>query len=552
MKDVRRALDDDSQEFIKTVPRRGYLFTPAVTRTRTQSPRADERIEPIRLAPAQPVKARVVFGRRNILLGGLLGVVLAALGWFFMHAGRGLSPGVTPTIAVLPFKPLMPDLSSKVSDERLGVGMADALITQLSRIQGIVVRPTSAVLRYTGPQEDVRAAGQNLRVNSLLQGSIQTSGDRVRVTVQLVSVRDGKPLWGETFDEKFTGIFEVQDSIAQKVVEALRLKLTPQDSGRLKKRYASNAKAYRLYLEGRFFWTKQQWKSAIDSFRKTLAEDPEFAPAYAGLADCYSALAMAGNLPSNEALPTAKTAAMQALQKDATLAEAHASLGFIKSFYEWDWNGGEQELQRAIELDARSLSARILYSNHLACVGKLDAAISQIGRAQDIDPFAPIVNARLGLYLYMQRNYDRAIEQAKRTLDLQPNFGPPYIQLGWSYEQKTMWPEAVAALERAHAISMEDPRTIASLARAYAMSGRRAEALKLLDGLLSNRTFFSPFWVAEAYVGLGDKDRAFEWLERGVQEHDVTTPIMNVCPLCDPLRSDPRFSKLVRRMGLTP
>jgi TolB-like protein/DNA-binding winged helix-turn-helix (wHTH) protein/Tfp pilus assembly protein PilF len=555
IKEVRRALDDDAQALIKTVPRRGYLFDSEVT-SGSSPPHslAGGPAEPIRLLPVQPVKRRVAVVRRNnlIIAGCVLAVVSAAVGWHFRRSVSTASPSAT--VAVLPFQPLMPDAASKVADERLGVGMADALILQLSKIQGIVVRPTSAVLGYMAPQKDLRAAGKNLRVDSLLEGSMQTSGDHIRVTVQLVSVRDGNPLWAEKFDEKFTDIFAVEDSIAGRVAEALRLRLTREDRDRLKRRYASNAKAYRLYLEGRYFWTKREGKSAIDYFRKALTEDPKFAPAYAGLADCYSELAMAGRAPSSEVLPTAKAAAMQALAIDERLAEAHASLGQIKSFYDWDWSGGEREFQRAIELNPGSLTAHSLYALQLACVSRLDAAIVQVGRALEVDPFAPNVNVQLGLYRFMQRNYDQAIEQYGKTLELSPNFNPAYLQLGWCYEQKAMWREAIAALERAIAISPDDPRTIASLARAYAMSGKRAEALKLVDKLedQSKKRHVAPFWIAEAYVGLGDKDRAFEWLERGYQEHDVTTPFMNVCPLCDPLRPDPRFASLVRRMGLLP
>lgn len=554
IKDVRRALLDDAQAFIKTIPRRGYLFDSEVTRgSPPRHVQAGGPAEPIRLLPAQPAKRRVPFGHRNILIviGCFLGIGLAAVGWHLWRSAGAESPSAM--LAVLPFQPLMPDAASKAADERLGVGMADALILQLSKIQGIVVRPTSAVLGYMAPQTDLRAAGKNLRVDSLLEGSIQTSGDHIRVTVQLVSVRDGNPLWVEKFDEKFTDIFAVEDSIAGKVAEALRLRLTREDRDRLKRRYASNAKAYRLYLEGRYFWTRREWKSAIEYFQKTLTEDPKFAPAYAGLADCYSELAMSGTMASSDVLPMAKSAAMQALEIDERLAEAHASLGHIKGFYDWDWSGGEREFQRALELNPGSLSVHTLYAAHLACVGRVDAAIVQIGRALEVDPFAPNVNVQLGLYRYMQRKYDLAIEQYRKTLELSPNFNRAYLHLGWCYEQKSMWREAVAALERAIAISPDDPRTIASLARVYAMSGKRAEALKLADDLenQSQKRYVSPMWMADLYVSLGDKDRAFEWLERGYQEHDVNTPWLKMCPRCDPLRPDPRFASLVRRMGLS-
>jgi tetratricopeptide (TPR) repeat protein len=408
------------------------------------------------------------------------------------------------------------------------------------------------VVSYMPPQQDFHSAGQNLRVDSLLEGSIQTSGDRVRVSVQLVSVRDGKPLWAEKFDERFTDIFQLQDSIAEKVADSLRLRLTRKDRERLRRRYASNPKAYQFYVEGLYFFSKNEHKSAIDYYRQALAEEPSYAPAYAGLANCYVALGNTGRMPSNEALPAAKAAALKAVALDDTLSEAHASLGQVKSFYDWDWNEGDREFQRAIELDPSAANVRQLYAGQLACVGRLDDALVQIGRALQIDPFSPIISLRKGYIFYFQHKYDQAIEQHKKTIERHPTFGAAYMQLGWCYEQKTMMREAIEALQKARALSVDNPPAIASLARAYGLSGKRAEALKLVDELenLSKRSHVPPFWFAEAYVGLGDKDRAFQYLEQGVQEHDVATPWMKMCPLCEPLHSDPRFAGLLRRMSL--
>jgi TolB-like protein/DNA-binding winged helix-turn-helix (wHTH) protein/Flp pilus assembly protein TadD len=552
VKDVRRALDDDSQTLIKTVPRRGYLFASEVTKSRTSAgSRAAEQGAPIRLVAAEPPAARAG-SRRAVPILCMVGLGLAAaLGWFFWRP-RGEASPAAQTIAVLPFKTLVPDPAKQSSDARLGLGMADALIMQLSRIQGIVVRPTSAVISYMAPHQDPQSAGRNLRVDSLLEGSIQTSGDRIRVTVQLVSVRDGKPLWAEKFDEKFTDIFQLQDSIAEKVAESLRLKLTREDRERLRKRYAANPKAYQLYLEGLYFLSKTEHKTAIGYYRQALAAEPNYSPAYAGLANCYVALGNNGTLPSNEALPLAKAAALKAVALDDTLAEAHASLGQVKSFYEWDWSGGDREFQRAVELDPSSANVRQLYAAQLACVGRLDEATAQIGRALEIDPFSPAINLRKGFILYFQHKYDQAIEQYKRTIERSPSLVFAHMQLGWCYEQKAMMREAIEALEKAKALSVDTPPVMGSLARAYGLFGRRADALKLLDELesLSTRSHVPPFWFAEAYVGLGDKDRAFQYLERGVQEHEVSTPWMKMCPLCEPLHSDPRFAGLLRRMSL--
>ena len=544
LKDVRRALDDDSQTLIKTVPRRGYLFASEVTKSRVSAgSRAAEQAEPIRLVPAEPQVAPTGLPRTVSILC-VVGLGLAVAGSWFFWRSRSESPPAAQTIAVLPFKTL-----NQGSDAHLGLGMADALIMQLSRIQGIVVRPTSAVLRYMAPQEDLHSAGQNLRVDSLLEGSIQTSGDRVRVTVQLVSVRDGKPLWAEKFDERFTDIFQLQDSIAEKVAESLRLRLTREDRERLRRRYASNPKAYQFYLEGLYFFSKTEHKSAIDYYRQALAEEPSYAPAYAGLANCYIALGNTGRLPSSEALPMAKAAALKAVALDDTLGEAHASLGQVKSFYDWDWNGGDREFQRAIALDPSAANVRHLYAGQLACVGRLDDALVQIGRALQIDPFSPIINLRKGYIFYFQHKYDGAIEQYKKTIERNPTFSLAYMQLGWCYEQKAMMREAIEALEKARALAVGAPPPIASLARAYGLSGRRAEALKLLDELesLSKKSHVPPFWFAEAYVGLGDKDRAFQYLEQGVQEHDVATPWMKMCSTLRAIA----FRSQVRQPGST-
>jgi TolB-like protein/DNA-binding winged helix-turn-helix (wHTH) protein/Tfp pilus assembly protein PilF len=455
------------------------------------------------------------------------------------------------SIAVLPFK----QLGVEAGDEYFGLGVADVLITRLSNIRQITIRPTSAVLKYSGQAQDPAAAGRELGVDSVLEGNVQRAGEQIRVTVRLVSVRDGAPLWAEKFDAKFTDIFKVQDSISEQVARALMLKLTGEEQVRLTRRYTDNTEAYQAYLRGRYFWNKRTEKSfenGIKYFRQAIELDPNYALAYAGLADSYLLLGSYSFQPPTDAMLKARTAALKALEIDDTLAEAHTSLAVVKYRYDWDWSGAEREFKQAIELNLNYPTAHYWYAHFLVQMERFDEAMAEAKQALALDPLSLITNHIVGLIFYYVRQYDQAIEQYRKTLDLDPNFDAARLFLGRAYVQKGMYTEAIAELQKAIGLNEDNLRITAALGHAYAVSGRGGEAQKVLNKLkeLSKRRYVPPFDVALIYAGLGEKDEAFAWLEKAYEERAVRRFLfLKIEPAFDGLRSDSRFQDLLRRMG---
>ena len=579
---LRKALGEnpDEHQYIVTVPGRGYRFVANVHEARDAiadviveehsrshlvveqeeetsaagkyAAEAEQAIQEKALTASRWEKRASKWRLSTVALAVCLLVVglAVALSYFWISSrSKHIQAGAAVrSIAVLPFKPLV----AEGRDESLEMGMADTLITRLSSISQIVVRPTSSVRKYTGVEQDPIAVGRELMVDSVLDGSIQKSADRIRVTVRLVSVGDGRTLWADKFDENFTDIFRVQDSISERAAGALALKLTGKERKLLAKHYTENSHAYQLYLRGRYFWDKRTddgFKKAIEYFGQAIAIDPNYALAYTGLADSYVLLGAIAHhlLPPQEKLPEAKAAAAKALEIDDTLSEAHNSLGSI-SQADWDWLGAEREFKRAIELDPNNVRAHYFYSVYLSWMGRNEEAFAEYERVQQIDPLS--LNSGAVLF-YHVRQYDQAIEQFQKMLEIDPNRHFTHWQLGMVYEQKRMYKEAIAEEQKAVSLSADRPINVAWLAHAYAVAGNRVEAQKLLDKLktLAKRRYVSPHDIAIIYIGLGEKDRAFEWLEKAYAEHALLVNL-KVDPVYDSLRSDPRFSGLVRRVGL--
>nr|MBA2703849.1 tetratricopeptide repeat protein [Blastocatellia bacterium] len=435
-------------------------------------------------------------------------------------------------------------------------GISDALINRLGNIRQVVVRPTNAVRKYTDPGQDPMVIGRELGVDTVLDGNIQRAGERVRVTAQLINVRNNAPLWSETFDEKFTDIFTVQDTISERVVQALTLTLTGEEKKLLTKRPTSNTEAYQAYLKGRYFWnkrTEEGYKRAIEYFEESIEKDPRYAQAYAGLADSYALLGSMGNavLPRSEAMPRAKLAAEKALLIDETLAEAHASLAFVLMHFEWDWPGAEREFKRAIELNPSYATAHHWYAYYLLARGRTDESLAEIKRAQEIDPLSLIINTDVGEMYFFARQYDRAIEQCQKTRELDPDFDLAVRLLGWTYLQKGMHEKAIAELQRAVSLSQGRRDSTALLGYAYGVVGKREEAKEVLSELkeIGKRSYVGPFEIALIYTGLNEKDQAFAWLEKAYDERSGSLILLNADPALDGLRSDRRFADLVRRVG---
>jgi TolB-like protein/DNA-binding winged helix-turn-helix (wHTH) protein/Tfp pilus assembly protein PilF len=503
-------------------------------------------------------KEKEVNRRRRLALGAV-GVLLVGLTLALTHTWSSRKSQVSATgttvrsLAVLPFKPI----GARDEDDYLGLGMADALITKLSNIREINIRPTSAVRKYGSQDQDPVAAGRELRVEAVIEGSVQRVGEQLRVTVQLVSVRDRAPLWAEKFDERFTDIFAVQDRISEQVARALMPRLTLEDRERLHKRYTENAEAYQAYLKGRFLWNKRTgegMRKSIEYFDQAVRIDPKYALAYAGLADSYNVLSQFGELASDEAMPKAKAAALKALEIDDTLAEAHASLALVHNVYDWNWVGAETEFKRAIELNPNYANARHWYAMFLSAAGRHDEALAEIRRAKEIDPVSLIISTNEGWILFCARQYDAAIEQLGKTVELDQGFANAHYKLALVYEAKGMYKEAVKEYLKDEALSGTSQEVVAMLRAAYSKSGWEGYCQRQLNQLKkeSKEGYVSPKSFVMAYLQLGEKDRAFEWLEKAYGERGELLLYLKVDPRFDPLRSDPRFEDLLRRVGHTP
>ena len=523
---LRKVLGESpgEQNYIATIPRRGYQL-----------------VAPVREAPLRDGAAAV----RSSPLAAV------EIGTTSMRSEAALP---MRSLAVLPFTSLAPG----GFDEYLGLGLADALITRLGNIRRIVVRSTSAVRRYVGVLPDAVAAARELRVDAVVEGSVQRAGERIRFSVQLISVQNASPIWGDRFDEKFTDIFSLEDSISQRIAGALSATLTAEEKGRLTKRYTEDPVAYESYLKGRFHWnrrTETDLKKAIAHFERAVERDPNFALAYSGLADCYTLLGSAGydaETP-HEALGKARGAAMKALEIDEDLAEAQTSLGLVRFRMDWDWVGAESAFRRAIELSPGYASAHHFLSLLLSALGRADAAMASIRRARELDPLSLIIGTAVGRVHHFARQYDPAIEACRNTLEMDPAFAGAHLDLGLALLQKSMFSEAIGELGQALTLSAGRSIALAVLGYAYALAGDRVAGQQMLDQLhdRARRYEGSSLHIAYVHTGLGNVDRAFEWLEKSYQERAGLLVFLKVEPIFDPLRSDPRFAGLLRRLQLS-
>jgi TolB-like protein/tetratricopeptide (TPR) repeat protein/class 3 adenylate cyclase len=483
--------------------------------------------------------------------------LLLAFGFWFIAHRAGQSPTITPAaagerrIAVLPFKPLV----AENRDQVLELGMADTLIAKLSNTRQIIVSSLNAVRKYGGLEQDSSAAGRELQVSSVLEGNVQKVADRIRVTARLINVADGASLWAGTFDEKFTDVFAVQDAISQKVADALALRLSGEEKRRLTKRDTKNLEAYQLYLTGRYHHARlipPEIRTAIGFYQQAIDLDPDYAPAYFGLAEANRSLAITSDVPSKDSLPQATAAARKALEIDDSLAEGHASLSFSLIWYEWDWVGGEREAKRAIALNPNSAYSHFALAHVLSDLGRHDEAIAEGARAVELDPVFFLFGALEGMFLHHARRDDEAIARLEKTLQLDPTFWITHLTLGKVYIQQRKYPEAIAAFIKARDLSHGNSEAIASIGYATALAGDKAKARAVLDELkgLSVQHYIPPFNVAMVYTGLGDQNEALSWLEKACEERDVRVTILKVDPRWDSLRSNPRFSAILKRVGL--
>lgn len=453
------------------------------------------------------------------------------------------------SLGVMPFR--LPN--NRPGGQYLSVGITDALVARFTLVRGITARPASFAVGHAGLSEKPLAVGREMGVDFLLTGTLQQKRSKIRIAATLTDIRSGSVVWSDYLEGNLLNIFSLQESIFEQVMKVLGSDFTIDEGQRLTKRYTDNHEAYQAYLKGRYYsgkWTKVGWMKSVQCFGRAIQLDPEYAPAYAGLADCYYIISNL-YLPPSEAMPQAKAAAMKAVEIDDTLAEAHASLAVTLAFYEWDWVGAEREFKEALKLSPHYPRARLWYGRYLATRGRFDEAHSELKVGQQLDPLSAAINSEVGRIFFFRRQHDRAIAQLQETLQLEPDFWPAHLFLGWAYEQQGHYTEALAILHRASTLD-DNPRTLASLGHAYAVAGNNAEAEKLLTSLQerSRSEYVSPYYLAGICVGLGRIDHAFFWFDRAFKDRSEWLVWLGVDPRFDRLHSDPRCKDLLRLVGL--
>jgi serine/threonine-protein kinase len=471
---------------------------------------------------------------------------------------RPVATRQAPSIAVLPFA----NMSSDKENEYFSDGLAEEIINALTNISGLRVTARTSAFAFRGKDEDIRTIGETLNVASVLEGSVRKAGNRVRVTVQLISVSDGYQLWSERFDRELTDVFVIQDEIAQAVVGTLRVRLAEQSSsgGRptmtLVKRSTANFEAYNLYLKGRYElnqMTREGLSNAKRFFEEAVRLDPDYALAYDGLAYANYSEGFLGFISPHEAMPRAKRAVRKAIELDETVAEAHATLGVVLALYDWDWSGAEKEFVRSIELNASLPVARDVYAfYYLRPVGRIEDAIVELQHALGLDPLSVLFRVHLGFLFYLRRDTAHAIDQFKRALEINPRYYLAYGMMGPAYVLDGRYDEAIATYQKAKEMDAASKFVDSLMATACAAAGRREEATQLLAKVLeqAGREYVSPVSIAYVYAALGDTDEAFRHLRTAIEDRDPNVLGLKSNPSFDSLRTDPRYAELLAAMRL--
>lgn len=510
----------DGRAYIENVPRRGYRFAVKVEEVSRESGPL-KRETPGSIAPGVETKQVE----------------------FFKEA--------TASLAVLPFYNETGDPDA----EYLARGITESIINTLSPLPQIRVMACSTIYYCKYQDAPPQAVGRQLAVGAVLVGRIFLVQDRLIIRTELVEVETGWQIWGEQYNRKVSDILILQDEMASAISEKLRLKLTKEEQQRLTTHKTESTDSYQLYLKGRYNWNKQTeegYEKSIEYYQQAIEIDPGFALAYSGLTDSYVLLDFYGIRPPNEMMPKARAAALKALEIDDTLAEAHTSLACVKLVHDWDWLGAEREFKRAIALNPKYPHAHHWYSHFLLAMGRFDESLRESQIALDLDPLDPGSNLHLGWYYLYTRQYEKAVKQFQRTLEIDPHFWPAHALLGESYGQHGMYAEAIRELEDMRLME-ETPLTLGFLGHAYAISEQTDQAHELLYELKNQlkRSYVPPYGIALIYTGLGEKDKAFEWLEKAVEARNEWLGWLKVNPEFDSLRSDQRFTDLLRRVGLS-
>jgi eukaryotic-like serine/threonine-protein kinase len=483
------------------------------------------------------------------IAAALAALLLAPAVYWKLPRGVATNPPID-SLAVLP----LVNISGDPQQEYFADGMTDALIGDLAKIGAMRVSSRTSVMPYKGTKKTLPEIARELRVSAVVEGTVQRFADRVRIRVQLIQAGTDRHLWVETYERDWRDVLEMQSEVAQAIAREIKVALTPDERARLAGVRRVDAEAYEAYLQARYVWNKrtpETLKKAVEHFKRATQLDPNYAPAYAGLADSYSMLSDYGVLPPREAYPKAKEAARQALALDDTLAEAHTSLAWINAAYEWKFAEAEQEFQRAIAINPRYETGRQWYAEFLSAMGRHQEAIAELKRAQQEGPFSLIVNTALAGAYYFARQDDQAIAECQKVIALDSNFAQVYDWLERAYENKGMAREALAAHQKLAETMGWGTQYLEKTRRAGPVASMRDYRRKRLSWAMEESQPFS-FWVAECWAQLGNRDQSFAWLEKLCQERSYWAIYLNVVPTLDPLRSDPRWAALVRRVGLRP
>ena len=559
---IREALSDsaESPRFVETVARRGYRFLAEVKVADAAPVRSPElATQPYQTAEARDrpdVADKLAMPKRLLpslawkMSAFALLLLMASLAAWKLHSWNRPSPFIR-SLAVLPLE----SLSSDASQDYFADGMTDELISYLGQISELRVISRTSVMAYKHARKPLPRIARELNVDAVVEGTVLRSGDLVRITAQLIEASSDKHLWSQSYEGELRDTLALQSKVARAIADQIRINLNPKEQAALENVKVVNPEAYVSYLKGRYFWNKRTadgLKVALAYFNQAIDEDPKYARAYSGLADTYALLGdwQYAVMTPKEALPKAKAAAIKALELDSALGEAHNSLAFCLDGYDWDLDSAGKEFRRAIELNPGYATAHHWYAWHLSLLGRYDEAIAEMRKAENLDPLSLVINADLAELLVLAHSYDESILQSRKTIEMDPNFGLAHNHLAQAYLQKQMNDEAVAELQKAVQLSGGSPTCIANLARAYVASSKRSEAEKLLSDLKkrSNPSHSLASEIAVIYVALGDTDKAITWLKKGYEER--FNPGVLLRPGFDPLRSDPRFEDLVRRIGL--
>lgn len=556
---VRTALRDDPEHprFLQTVSGRGYrLISHDASAAEERAPIAPEPVQintPERSSGSKRKYWKLFIPLLAALVAAIVGVVL---GWRFHLSHPPLHGGSIASIAVLP----LANLSGDPQQEYFADGMTDEVITDLAKIGTLRVISRTSVMRYKHSAQPLPQIGRELNADAILEGSVLRSGNRVRITAQLIEASTDRHLWAESYERNLSDVLSLQDDIAGAIVSQVQAKLAPGEQTRFLRARTVNPEAYDLYLRGRYL-TEMRGENDLDEsvayFQQAINLDPNYAPAYAAIAQSYGLLGNNGAAAPEDAYPKAKAAALRALELDPDLGDAHVALAVVLNDYEWNWPAAEEEYKRAIVLEPNNSTAHHWYAMTLAWLGRSQEAIAEIEQARRLDPLSTRVNANVGNVLYFARQYDLAIVESERTIQLDARDPVPHLIAGLAYSQRKEYAKAIAETQAAVALGEEQQynrhATFDSwLAEVYGVAGNRRQALDVLRKVkdVGKHTWVSPTLIAAVYAGLGDKDEAFAWLQKALAEHDPRLFILKVSPAFDPLRFDPRFNSVLRRRRL--